>query len=373
MSEAPLLLVADDTPQNVKLLADLLRAKGGYRVCTAASGVEALDVLEKERPDLALLDVVMPGMDGYEVCRRIRQKPDTALLPVVMVTALDPGEERLKGIEAGADDFISKPVNATELLARVRSLLRIRELHERVRVQAEELARWSESLERRVESQVSELARLEKLKRFFSPQLAEIIASNDRMDLLQPHRRHVSVVFVDLRGFTAFAQTAEPEDVLGMLREFHGTMGALIVEHEGTLERFTGDGMMVFFNDPVEVEDPEYRAVRMAVAMRQASEPLRGRWARAGWDLGVAIGMHSGFATLGLIGFEGRFDYAAIGTVTNQAARLCAEAGDGQILASDAFLARVEDRVRSRRVGELSLKGLRRPIATHDILGLEGR
>jgi class 3 adenylate cyclase len=370
VSEAPLVLVVDDTPHNVKLLADLLAAKAGYRVCTAASGAEALDVLEKHEPDLALLDVVMPGMDGYEVCRRIRSRPETELLPVVMVTALDPGEERIKGIEAGADDFISKPVNATELLARVRSLLRIRELHERVRGQAEELARWNETLEQRVASQVGELSRLEKLKRFFSPQLAEIVASGERMDLLAPHRRHVSVVFVDLRGFTPFAHTAEPEDVMSMLRDFHGAMGALVVEHEGTLERFTGDGMMVFFNDPVEVDDPEQCAVRMAVAMREASASLKRGWDRAGWELGLSIGIHCGYATLGLIGFEGRFDYAAIGTVTNQAARLCAEAGEGQILASDTFLSRVEGRVHSESVGELTLKGLRRPIATHAILGL---
>jgi class 3 adenylate cyclase len=350
LSDAPLVLVVDDTPNNVKLLADLLAAKGGYRVCTASSGIEALEVLEKEKPDLALLDVVMPGMDGYDVCRRIRDTPETALLPVVMVTALDPAEERIKGIEAGADDFITKPVNVTELLARVRSLLRIRELHERVRSQE-----------------------LEKLKRFFSPQVAEILSSEDGMELLKPHRRHVSVVFVDLRGFTSFAQSTEPEDVMSMLREFHTTMGTLILEHEGTLERFTGDGMMIFFNDPVQVDDPEHRAARMAVAMKQASEPLQKSWKREGWQLGMAIGIHCGYATLGVIGFEGRFDYAAIGTVTNQAARLCAEAGDGQILASDAFLARVEGRVRSQPVGELRLKGLDRPISTHDIQGLEGK
>lgn len=368
--EAALILVVDDTPHNVKLLADLLQARGGYRVCTAQSGAEALEVLEKEKPDLALLDVVMPGLSGYDVCRRIRAAPQTALLPVVMVTALDPNEERVKGIEAGADDFITKPVNTAELLARVRSLLRIRELHERVRHQAEELADWGRTLEDRVETQVAELEQLGKLKRFFSPQLAEVLASGDGIDLLRPHRRHVSVVFADLRGFTSFAQSVEPEDVMGMLRDYHAAMGEQILAHEGTLERFTGDGMMVFFNDPIEVEHPEQRAVRLAVAMRDAATPLRRDWQSAGWDLGLGIGIDAGYATLGLIGFEGRFDYAAIGTVTNQAARLCAEAQDGQVLASAAFLARVEGHVRSRHVGDITLKGMSRPIAAHDILGL---
>ncbi len=304
------------------------------------------------------------------MCRRIRENPETRLLPVVMVTALDPGEERVKGIEAGADDFLSKPVNTQELLARVRSLLRIRELHETVRAQAEELADWNKKLEQRVEAQVAELGKLERLKRFLAPQLAELISA-DGLKALEPHRRQVSVVFLDLREFTVFAESAEPEEMMEVLGEFHTAMGQLIMEYEGTLERFTGDGMMIFFNDPVEVSNPEERAVRMAVAMRDEVAKLKEHWRRLGHELALGIGITSGYATLGLIGFEGRRDYAAIGSVTNQAARLCAIATGGQILVSDRFLSAVEGIIEAEPVGELALKGLRRPLTTYNVLGLK--
>ena len=369
MSERPRVLVVDDTPNNVKLLGDLLAARG-YEVSTAASGAEALEQLGKERIDLVLLDVVMPEMSGYQVCRQIRENEATRLLPVIMVTALDPQEERVKGIEAGADDFLAKPINSAELLARVRSLLRIRELHETCRAQAEELAEWNQTLERRVREQVAELQRLEGLKRFFSPQIAEIL-SGQGMGSLEPHRRRVTVVFLDLREFTSFAEIAEPEEMMEVLRQYHAEMGRLVMEHDGTLERFTGDGMMIVFNDPVEVPDPEARAVRMAVAMREAVDRLRVGWARLGYELDNGVGITTGFATLGLIGFEGRWDYSAIGSVTNQAARLCEAAKGGQILVSDRLLALVDDLVESEPIGELSLKGVQRPIKTHNILRLQ--
>jgi len=370
VSEPAKILVVDDTPHNVKLLADLLGAKG-YHVSTAASGPEALERLVTEGPDLVLLDVMMPGMSGYDVCRKIRESPETNLLPVVMVTALDPSEERVKGIEAGADDFLSKPINTAELLARVRSLLRIRQLHETVRAQAAQLAEWAATLERRVEEQVAELGRLARLKRFLAPQLAEIISA-EGSKALEPHRRCVTVVFIDLREFTQFAETAAPEEMMEVLDEFHRAVGTLVMEHEGTLERFTGDGMMIFFNDPLEVPNPEERAVRMAVAIRDRIATLRERWSRLGHDLGLGIGITTGYATLGMIGFEGRRDYAAIGSVTNQAARLCAAAADGQILISERFLATVERIVGAELVGEVTLKGFRRPVLAHNVLSLRG-
>ena len=280
------ILVVDDTPQNVKLLADLLTVKG-YEVVTAASGAEALARIEAERPDLVLLDVVMPGMSGYEVCQRIRADAANGIMPVVMVTALDPSAERIKGLDAGADDFLTKPINLPELLARVRSLLRIKELYDTVEAQSAQLAELNRTLEQRVADQVGQLERLSKLKRFFSPQLAELIVSGGADDPLRTHRRDVTVVFLDLRGYTAFAETAEPEEVMGVLREYHREMGTLVVAHEGTLERFAGDGMMVFFNDPVVVPNPDERAVRMALAMRDRVTELAAGWRKRGYELDV--------------------------------------------------------------------------------------
>ena len=364
------ILVVDDLPQNVKLLADLLGAKG-FTVITASSGPEGLLKVEAESPDLVLLDVMMPGMSGYEVCRKIRENPANGILPVVMVTSLDPTQERIRGLEAGADDFLTKPVNQPELLARVRSLVRVKQLYDTVQTQAAELSELNKTLEQRVTDQVSQLDRLGRLKRFFSPQLADMIVAGDAEDPLRSHRRDVTVVFLDLRGFTAFAETAEPEEVMSVLREYHAEMGRLILEHEGTLERFTGDGMMVFFNDPVPVENPAERAIRMAVAMRDNVRELRVKWKKRGVDLDLGVGIAQGYATIGAIGFEGRMDYGAIGTVTNLAARLCGEAKPGQVLVSQKMLGMVEDLVEAGEIGELSLKGFSKPVSAFNITSLK--
>ena len=369
MNPAARILVVDDTPVNVKLLADLAGAKG-YRVSIAASGAEALAAIAAAPPDLVLLDVIMPGMSGYEVCRAIRAEPRTAILPVIMVTALDPLEERVKGLEAGADDFLSKPIQPPELFARVRSLLRIKELHDKVQAQAAELAEWNTTLTQRVAEQVEQIGRLARLKRFFSPKLAELIVSGGAEDPLVPHRREIVVVFLDLRGFTALAERAAPEELMGVLREYHEAMGELILAHEGTLERFGGDSIMVFFNDPVPVDRPAARAVRMACAMRERFGVLARAWSARGHRLGLGIGMAQGAATLGAIGFEGRRDYAAIGPVTNLAARLCGEAADGQILVDLATLGEIAPLVQAEPAGERELKGFARPVATFNVPAL---
>jgi adenylate cyclase len=361
------ILVVDDDPRNVRLLAHLLTTKG-YAVVTATSGPEALVKVKAERPDLVLLDVVMPEMTGYEVCQKIREDLATEILPVVMVTALDPAQERVKGLEAGADDFLTKPINQLELLARVRSLLRIKELYDTVQTQAAQLAQWNKTLEERVAEQIGELERISRLKRFFSHQLAELIVSSGDDKFLESHRREITVVFCDLRGFTAFAESAEPEEVMTVLREYHAAIGPLIFEFEGTLERFAGDGLMVFFNDPLPCPDPAARAVRMALAMRGRVGELGETWQKRGHRLDFGVGIALGYATLGKIGFEGRFDYGAIGTVTNLAARLCDEARGGQILVSQRVYAEVEGQVEVEHLGEFTLKGFRRPITAVNIL-----
>jgi adenylate cyclase len=370
MNRTSRIMVVDDTPNNVKLLLDLLAVKG-YEVASAASGEEALARIPEVCPDLVLLDVVMPGLSGYDVCRAIRADPSTGILPVIMVTALDPAMERVKGLEAGADDFLSKPINQSELLARVRSLLRVKSLYDTVQDQAAQLAEWNRSLERRVTEQVAQLERLSRLKRFVHPQLAELIVAGGAGDPLASHRREVTVVFLDLRGFTSFAETSEPEEVMDVLREFHTAMGRLIQSHEGTLERFTGDGMMIFFNDPVIVPNPTERAVLMALGMREAAAALGEGWRRRGFELGLGIGIAQGYATIGAIGFEDRLDYGAIGTVTNLAARLCAEATAGQILADRKALAAIEHLVEVESLGGLALRGFSRPVAAARIVSLK--
>jgi class 3 adenylate cyclase len=335
MSAQQRILVVDDTPQNVKLFADLLTAKG-YEVTTAANGEQALESIAKRPPDLVLLDIMMPGINGYEVCRKIRENPATALLPVVLATSLDPNQERVKGIEAGADDFLAKPVNQAELFARVRSLLRIKGLQDE---------------------------RLARLKSFFSPQLAEALAAGKGEEVLKTHRREITVEFFDLRGFTAFTDAAEPEEVMELLRSFHGALGKIVLEHQGTLERFAGDAVMVFFNDPLPVEKPAEHAVRTALAVQEAFAPIGQHWhKRSGFELGLGVGIAQGYATLGAIGFEGRWDYAAIGTVTNLAARLCAEAKGGQILADRKTMAALDGAFEFDPVGPFELKGFSKPV-----------
>jgi adenylate cyclase len=364
------ILVVDDTPQNIKVL-DAILSPRGYTVVTARSGAEALQIVRDAAPDLVLLDILMPGMSGYEVAQHLRGDASTRFLPIVMVTALGAQEEKVKAVEAGADDFLTKPVNQLELLARVKSLLRIKTYHDTIQSQAAQLADWNRTLEERVSQQVQEIERLARLRRFLAPQLVELIASDQHEQVLQSHRREVTVVFCDLRGFTAFAETTEPEEVMQVLRQFHTAMGEIIHHYEGTLERFAGDGMMIFFNDPLPCDDPGERAIHMTVSMRSRVGELKTRWHQRGHHLDFGVGIAQGYATLGKIGFEGRFDYAAIGTVTNLAARLCDEARGDQILVAQRVYSVVEPLVEAEMVGELTLKGFSRPVLAYNIIGLK--
>ena len=376
MRTPPHILIADDNAMNLDILQTRL-AIHGYEILTATDGQAALDLARQKQPDLLLLDVMMPGLDGLEVCRRLRADASLPFMPIILVTARADSKDVVSGLEAGADEYLTKPVDQAALVARVKSMLRIKALHDRVQEQAKslerqagELAAFNQTLQERVGQQVTELERMGRLKRFFSPHLAELIVAGGAEDPLKSHRREVTVVFLDLRGFTAFAETAEPEELMAVLREYHADMGKLILEHEGTLERFTGDGMMIFFNDPVPVPNPAERALRMAVAMRERVSDLSAGWRKRGYDLALGVGIAQGYATIGAIGFEGRWDYGAIGTVTNLAARLCGEAKGGQVLVTSRVAGALEDLVECEEVGALSLKGLLRPVPTFSVIGL---
>ena len=370
MRTPPRVLIADDNAANVRIMRTRLAADG-YEVVTAGDGEQALAVAHEAEPDLILLDIMMPKVDGIEVCRRLKARPNPSFVPIILVTAMTDAKDIVAGLEAGADEYLTKPVDHAALAARVRSMLRIKALHDTVAEQADEIARWNATLEKRVAEQVAELERMGRLKRFFSPQLADAIVSGGAEDPLRPHRREITVVFLDLRGFTAFAEMSEPEEVSEVLEAYHAEVGHVIVAHEGTLERFTGDGMMVFFNDPVQVANPEERALRMADAMRERIRVLRAEWRRRGWDLDLGMGIAKGYATIGAIGFEGRRDYAAIGSVTNLAFRLCTEASPGQILISQRIYAAVPDLVDAKEVGPLHLKGFHRPVVAYEVVHLK--
>jgi adenylate cyclase len=353
------ILIVDDVPANVRLLEAIL-VPAGFAVSSASSGPEALELVAAELPDLVLLDVQMAGMNGYEVCRRIRENEETALIPVVMVTSHD-SEARIDGIRAGADDFVTKPFDQQELLLRVRSLVRIKRYHDTIRAQAAELAELNHTLEERVAQQVEELGRMTRLRRFLSPTLAEVVMERGE-SVLESHRRELAVLFADLRGWTDFSSATEPEEVMTVVGSYHAAMGELILRYEATVGWFAGDGLMVWFNDPIPCDDPAARAVRMAVEMRDAMLELTGSWRKRGHELDFSLGVALGYATIGRIGFEGRYDYGAVGSVLNLASRLCDAAQPGQIVVSQRVLAEVDEIVKAEPLGALTLKGFGKPL-----------
>jgi len=312
---------------------------------------------------------MMPGLDGYGVCAHLRENDDTAVLPVIMVTS-SIGQEKTKAIEAGADDFIPKPFNHDELLTRVRSLLRIKRYHDTIKAQAAELAELNRTLEERVQVQVTELERLGSLRRFLSPQLADALVSSDDDTIFRSHRRQVAMFFADLRGWSSFVDAVEPEELMRVLGEFHAVIGRLVKRFEATVGFLEGDGVQLFFNDPIEIPDAPLRAVRLGCALREEMAELIPQWSKRGHDLDFGAGIALGYATCGEVGFEGRSDYAAIGAVTNLASRLADEATGGQILIAQRLYAEVEGEVEVEPAGEFTLKGFQRPVTAFNVVAV---
>jgi adenylate cyclase len=370
MRDPALILIADDNEDNLAILAARLSTQG-YALLTARDGEEALNLAAAQKPDAILLDVMMPKLDGFEVCRRIKADATLPFMPIILVTAKATTADVIEGFNAGADDYLTKPVDQPALVARLRSILRIKSLQDTVTEQSAQLANWNKDLTTRVEAQVGEIERMQRLRRFLSPQVADLVLSSGNEKLLEAHRREVTVVFCDLRGFTAFAEAAEPEEVMDVLRAYHSALGQIIHRHEGTLERFAGDGLLVFFNDPVPCPNPAERAVRMCIEARDSVAKLIKKWHRVGHQLGFGMGISQGYATLGRIGYEGRYDYSAIGTVTNLGARLCGEALSEQIIISQRVAASIEAIAELADIGVLNLKGFHSPIRAYNVIGLK--
>jgi len=372
MNDPPRILVVDDSEENRDIIVTRLRAHG-YETSEAADGETGLAAVSECAPDLILLDVTMPKLNGIEVCRRLKSNGNRPFTPIIILTARTDTKDVVAGLDAGADEYLTKPVDHAALVARVRSVLRLKELHDRVQAQADDLAKWNRSLELRVAEQVAEIERVGRLKRFLPSQLAHLIVSSHDESILESHRREITVLFCDLRGFTAFAEAAEPEEVLAVLREYHAALGVLIDKFEGTVERFTGDGLLVLFNDPLPCPNPVERAVQMAIEMRDEVASLATKWRHFGHELGFGIGIAHGYATLGCIGFEGRFQYSVTGKVANLASRLCDEASNGQILVDANVHRAIENLADVEAQGDLVLKGFSRPVKAFSIRGLSSR
>jgi adenylate cyclase len=371
MHNPPRILIVDDSDTNRDLLVSRLGPQG-YDLVQAADGEEAIKTAQATLPDLILLDVVMPKLDGIEATKRLKADAGLSFTPIILVTSKTDTRDIVAGLEAGADEYLTKPVDRMSLLARVKSMLRVKEMHDKIAAQAADLASWNRTLEIRVADQLGQIERVSRLKRFLAPQIAELIIAGCNEQVLESHRREITVVFGDLRNFARFAEAAEPEEVIAILRDYHTNLGPLVHKYEGTLERFLGDGFLILFNDPLPCADPSIKAVKMAIDMRQRFAELASEWRERGHDLGFGMGISHGFATLGRIGFEGRFEYSAVGQVVNLAARLCGQADSGQILIDPQVRIAVQALVEVELAAEFLPKGFSRQVKAFNVVGLRG-
>jgi adenylate cyclase len=349
----PLLCIVDDDTEHSHAMSEYLTALD-FRVVTFPSAKEFLAQTNIPEPyDLVVSDINMPGgASGFDLCRTLRARAEAVRLPIILITGSDPSIDKVQGLEAGADEFIAKPFSARHLIAKIRSLLAIR---------AEEMRRHQEL--------VSSKGLNIELGRFVSPNIASRMSVDDRQGFLLPHRAEVTVLFVDLRRFTAFSEKAEPEEVLEVLQQYYTAVGTAAMKYNGTLGHLAGDGIMIFFNDPEPVEDHKEMAVRMALEAREALLIQKKFWDQRHYDIDFGIGLSEGYATIGGIGFDRFSQYSVIGTVANFASRLCHVAIDGQILISQRFFSRLKaGTCEAAAVGEVTLKGIERPVSIYNIL-----
>jgi len=364
------ILVVDDNGANLRVLRAVLEP-GGYAVDCAAGGAEALAYVADNPPDLLLLDVVMPEIDGHEVTRRLRANRSTRALPVILITA-DEDQQKLAALDAGADEFILKPFDRAELLARVRSLLRIKDAHDTIHRQAMELIELNQTLEARVEAQVQEITRLARLRGYFSPQLVDILLSSPETDKLAIHRAEIAILSCHLVGFAEFAERAEPEEVGEVLQAFRTRAGERVHRADATLSAFTSEGLMAFLNDPIPCPNPPRKVVDLALAIREAVDELKVGWHRLGYKLGCAIGVSWGYATVGRTGPPERWDYGPSGSVVTLAARLAEIAPDEAILLSTRAYAALAGEVEGHAMPAMSLRGFRDPVGAFSLTGMVG-
>ena len=348
-------LIVDDIKDNARILSYFLK-QHHYQTSVAHSGEEAIAIAEDLHPDLILLDLNMPQMNGIDVLKHLRARKDLNNTGVILLTASGNIKELLEAFSSGADDFIQKPYNHVEMLARVQAVLNMRDTQLKLIAANAKLDEFNRNLEKKVEEQVLELEKVNRLRRYFSPQIAETFLSGDGSSFVN-ERKVISVVFLDLRNFTSFAEKNSPDTVMEILSSFHATVGPIIFEYNATLERFTGDGLMCFLGAPNPEEEHAQKAFDMARKIQNAVHTLSNQWNKKGFALQVGIGISSGEASTGTIGFEERLDYAAIGSVTNMASRLCGLAKGGEILLSKDSYVLLKDKSSLKSQGEKNIKG----------------
>ncbi len=356
----PCVLIVDDEPANLKLLGQLL-APEGFEVQVARSGEQAIKLLQERLPNIMLLDVVMEGMSGYDVCKLVRADEGMRALPIILVTGARPGEEKAQGLNAGADEFLTKPVAREDLLARVRALLRVDTMHR-------QMVDWNRQLEERVATQVREMQKLDQLRNFLPAHVADLVAEGDD-SLLSPRRRRITACFLDLHGFMEFAETAEPEEVMEVLGQYYQAVGGLAEKSGGTVEHFEGSGISLLFNAPVKMDDPEIAAVGFLVDMQKQGAALIKDWEDCGYELRLQLSAASGYASVGVLGFGGRSQYCANGAVMTLTRKLCEQSEDGQVLIDEKTLDVVSDEFETELLGERQLKGFSRPVAITAVIG----